>query len=1203
MGQNRDEQSITNSRSITLHSAVDSVRLDSLSIVPGSLQILAGDQILDNASYHYDYNTHYLHFHPDALPNEVTTIHYRLLPFSLRQTHAHKDISIYDSTAFFRDAVDHGSYNLLGREELFKTPKLYKSGSISRGISIGNRQNVFLNSSLNLQIEGELTDELLIRASITDQNIPVQPEGNTQQLQDFDNVYLELYNDDFSLLAGDIVLQQSGNQWLGNSRVGNALNTTQKAPYFLRYRRNVQGGRLTNNYSFSENSNAETEVGFAISKGKFTSVNLNIQEGVQGPYQINSPENRNTVNGNNQLMAAYFIIANSEKVYLDGRLLERGYNKDYTINYNLSEITFTSRVLLTRYSRVYIDYEYADRSFSRSVVTANHRQNFKRFSFYVSYFREKDNSNQALGFTLSEEDKNGLRKAGDQTNNAFVPAVDSAIHFQQQPQYQTNRNAEVPGVGNLYQIFYNRLDTVVNGTNYQIYEFSGKEGDFKVDFSFVGEGKGNYVLAGSAVNSKVYEWVPPVDGVQAGSYAPVRLVVAPQTQHMLVFGTETELSKKDQLKVEAAFSKNDINTLSHLDAEDNHGRGIFIQYSGDDRKLFETDYHWGSSISYEYRQKFFKEIDPYRTIEFERDWTLNTVGFSDTSSLYDDHNFTSRIFIEKDALNQFSYQWFARNNGEALAGIQHRSTANKSLGDFQFRGQAFFLQSNQYDKKSQWDRWSLDVHHRGKYIQPGYRYSVDKNQQHFQEDDSVVFSSMNFEEHLFYIRNADSLKGTFQLEYSLRKDFLPYQGKLFQSDLAQTLTASTDLPLNEKHQVSMQLAYRQLDMRNDSLFVESNISGGTLESNTLMGQLNWSGSMADGAIHTDLNYSLANGREPKREFVYIRVPVGEGAYTWRDDNGNGIEEIDEFYEARYFDERNYMRVFIPTNEFILAYTNNFNFQLNMTPPLNWLEKGGVKSWLGRFSTITAWSIDKRINAESITQRVIPWLDAEDESLLSIRENLRTTLFFNRRETSFGAELGFRNQRRKQLLNGGFEERIKQAVLIGTRWNINRQWGFKWQGEKGSEVQKLQLTQQNNRNFNINFFQIWPEISWQADMKTRVSAKYTYINKQNQASSMHEEGDDHAVHHTIGLDFRHTQLMKHNINASIEYIDIHYDGEINSALAYEMLDGLNSGSNVRWTINWQQYVLEGLQLVLNYYGRKSEEKPSIHSGSVMLRALF
>jgi len=59
---------------------------------------------------------------------------------------------------------------------------LYKIGILKRGISSGNTQNIFVNSPLNLQLEGAIADNLNIRASNTDKNVPLQSEGNTQQI-------------------------------------------------------------------------------------------------------------------------------------------------------------------------------------------------------------------------------------------------------------------------------------------------------------------------------------------------------------------------------------------------------------------------------------------------------------------------------------------------------------------------------------------------------------------------------------------------------------------------------------------------------------------------------------------------------------------------------------------------------------------------------------------------------------------------------------------------------------------------------------------------------------------------------------------------------------------------------------------------------------------------------------------------------------
>lgn len=1122
---------------------VTPVLIDSLSILEESIRIQ--DKNGKSYSFEYDLNSNRLQilFESENLPDSVNLC-YQTFSIRLDQPVARRTLLVdYDSMAQFRDNRLLESPTFDFREELFPSTNLYKSGSLTRGISFGNTQNVFVNSALNLQLEGSISDNLKIRASITDQNVPFQPEGNTQQIQDFDNVLIELYNDDFSLAAGDVVLQQRESE-------------------FLRYYKNVQGLQFTSNYKMKGNWTASSQGFASIAKGKFASIQLPILEGVLGPYRIQGPQNERFV----------IIMANSERVFLDGKQLQRGFNADYVIDYNQAEITFTPKVLITQYSRVRVDFEYAERNYSRSILGANHTQSNGKVDVYLNYYQEKDNRNRPLFTDFTQDELRLLASVGNQTENALIPRIDSVAYDQNRILYQKIED----------------FDSAGNQVIYYKYSTDPDLAHFALSFSQVGQGNGDYKRQSQLANGTVFEYIPRINGQSQGNYSILSQLPAPDSKRMVTAGTRVKLGEHEKVYTEFALSSLDKNLFSDIDDGNNQGLGWKVGLKSENRELsFLKGYKFTGQTELEYNSTNFNFIDRFRYIEFDRDWGLTQI---DLISAAQEQFFWTQVSMDKDQNNRFDYRIYLRNRENVLNGSQHTANWNLQLGERIKLKQEFFLLNSQKDSlKTDWSSYLGDVSFQSKWLVPGYQFSVDRNTLKDSKRDSIISTAMNFQQHLLYLRSNDSLSTSFFLDAAWRQDRAPYLGKL-EDDTKAFTSNFTFRKQWTKHSLSSTFTYRELEYLQRELPSELNV----------MGKLDYQGSLGKNVIRNELSYAIGNGRELQREFVFLPAPNGDGTHTWRDDNGDGIQQLNEFYLAINPEEKQYIKVFVPTDTYVQAYTSILNYRIQARFPEAWKEVGGVRSFMQKFSNTTSLSIEKKVTTDDFGDRINPFIGNLDrEDILSLRQVIRTSFFFNRASANYGFDLSLFDSQLKQLLSGGFEDLIQKDWKLNTRYNFSSTTTLRILAGTGQRLSGSDFLE--NRNYTIEQNSIGPEFAWQPTPFFRTTASYSFTGKQN---TQNIEIEEKAMLNQIGLDLRYAKAIKTTLTGNFKLIQIDYNGVSNSPVGYEMLQALTPGTNVTWTFNWLQKIGEGLQLNLVYEGRNSQGLDRIvHIGRMQVSALF
>lgn len=1118
----------------TLWIEQDSTTLDTLSIVPETFSLKQAETPVDTTLYTL-FPLRSLLVYRGELPDSLE-MSYQVFPLNFNESFSRRDTSI-----IINDPGDFTPYEINQPASTYSYSSndgLNKTGSITRGIAVGNNQDLSVNSSFQLDLSGKLTDEIQVLASVSDDNIPIQPDGNTAQLQDFDNVFIQLFDDRRKLTVGDYNL--------------NGLDD-----YFLRYRKRVKGANFTVTQQLDSISTLDVAVSAAVSKGKFARNLIQGVEGVQGPYRLNGSEGETFI----------IVLSGTEKVYIDGILLKRGQEFDYVINYNSSEIIFTPNQPITKDRRIIVEFQYSDKNYARSLLQTRVDYTRPNSKYFISAYGEQDSKNQPLQQDIDDDEILAMIAAGDDLLAAATQGIDSVAYSDD-------------------LILYQQVDTLGYDSVF-VFSTNPELARFRVFFSFVGAGNGDYIESDFTANGRVYEWIAPdtLDGqiIHNGDFAPLRILTTPKKRQMISAGAQWKLGRA-QIDVEGALSIRDLNTFSALDSDDDLGYGGKVGLS---RTRSASDSSWQvlPGLKFEYTSQDFSAIERFRAVEFERNWNilgldagLGLVNAGAGVELY--QKGTGTLLIEAETLDY----------ADTLTGQKALLTTDLKRSGWFITSIGSFL-STDGALNSQFVRNKSHLGKKWKYLSIGYQDEFEDNQRFAADNDTLITGSYGFYDGKVYLAQGDSSRHSFELYFRQRSDRGFTGGQLINAAVADQYGGNVKFRFSSNHTLGLNVSNRQLNVIREDIIT-------TEPENTLLGRIDHNLRAFRGAVSTNTYYEVGSGLEQQREFVYIQVQPGQGTYVWNDYNGDGVKDLEEFEVAQFAYEADYIRTFIPSADYARTYTNAFNQTVQLNPAAVWNGKSGVKKAIARFTSSTSIRIDRKTTFEDDANRFNPFaLEVADTALLSLGSNLRQTIFFNRSNTTFGVNYTFQDSRNKSLLTSGFESRDIAFHEVNIRLNVLN--GLTWLTDARVGTKNNQSDFLESRTYALDEQSLKTEIVWQPTPVWRAAGMAGYSEKTNSPLLGGEQSDSFS----LGANAKFSDIKKGSAEARLELIQINYTGESNNALSFEMLEGLNPGTNFTWNLTIQRKLAKNLQLNLIYNGRKSEDNAAIHSGGAQVRAMF
>jgi hypothetical protein len=879
-------------------------KISSFQIVPFTESIIIHKKVLTRSDYQINYSKGSFSISPDYKFTLLDTIiiSYKTVKLNLKKEYKRRSLlTLIDEKKRDTLRTMKKLNEALTTESIFGKD-MQKSGALIRGFTVGTNSDFTLTSGLQLQLSGKLSDDIELVAALTDENTPIQPEGNTETLQELDKVFIEIRHKNAVGTFGDYDL---------NIKDGE----------FGEVSRKLEG--LKGEVMFGDTKGT---IAVATSKGKFNTNQFSGMDGNQGPYRLYGVNNENTI----------ILIAGSEVVYLDGIQMKRGDNNDYTIDYANAMLTFTPKRLITSVSRISVDFQYSDQQYNRNFFGADFQTKLigDRLSVGVGYFREGDDENNPINAAFTQDQINILKQAGNNRNAAIISGVQLAI---------ADSTGKIQGA-------YTKIDTLINEQKYSYYKYAPgfSTSVYNVSFTYVGEGNGDYEKQ-SLGN---YNFA----GIKNGSYLPVIYLPMPELKQLGNLSISGKIIDGVSLTAELSGSDWNQNTFSTLDKQNDFGyaRKFLLDIVPMDISIGGSSIgKIGISLKDRFIQGNYSPLDRINEVEFSRYYNLPAQTQPEDQTL---REFTLTYLPIKNLSINSKYGYVQQGNdfsSDRISTQINYADGQKSKFDFNLD----YVASKDTTISTKWLKENGSAFYSIGSFKPGIDFNYEDREDKVSPADTLLPTSLRYAEVAPFLQYSLTSKLDAKVSYSFRTESFPLGSIMTRQSDATMESFQLSFKGLKEFSSTLNMTFR------DKKYTGEFHQKGYTDNQTVLLLSQSKFNFWNGFINGDLYYQASTEQTARLQKVFVPVPVGTGNYIYLGDlNHNGIADEDEFQLTAY--DGNYSLVTIPTDKLypVMDLKTNTRWKIDFSK----IASGNsfLSQIIKPISTETSWRVEENSKDEN-----------------------------------------------------------------------------------------------------------------------------------------------------------------------------------------------------------------------------------------------